>query len=44
MYLHGRSYHVAVLVESERSHVRGRAAMRERMHGYHGPASLVEAE
>ena len=28
---------MAVLVESERSCVRERAAMRERMHGDHGP-------
>ena len=35
---------MAVLVESERSRVRWRAAMRERMHGDHGPAILVEAE
>ena len=41
---HGGSSHVADLVESERSRVRGRVAMRERMHGDHGPASLVEAE
>ena len=35
---------MTVLVEAERSRVRWRAAMRERMHGDHGPAILVEAE
>ena len=44
MYLHGRSSHVAVLVEAKWSRVRWRAMMRERMHGDDGPAILVEAK
>ena len=33
---------MAVLVESERSRVRGGAAMRERMHGDHGPLCALK--
>ena len=44
MYHHGGSSYVAVLVEAERIHVRWRAAMRERMHGDHGPlCALMKA-